>query len=538
MGFALIWAEGLAVALLSLVLAIAWASRGRALRWLWTAVVYFAFFLAADVVVMATFSVYSREAHLIRTSWFYYSLAWLLAFVLLSIHWLRRGLRRPEPGVARAATAWPRGKLWLALAGAVVAFGLTFWNMDLSARADLAIARQDSGAVLLSMTRPPIVDAENAARIYAEAGRNLSEPIKDPWQDGAFRGIDAREVVDWKAPYVVELVKQHEKALALFRKAAAMPRCRFDRRPTLLDAATPAEPEEVRFRRGGVLLALDARVKAMQGNTARAIEDVAALFGMVRHVAGQFRHLWGMEFMAWRTLEDVLRLAPAGKETLPALTIPELPPLVRVVREEHVFLGILFPTLATQPSDVVAHIRKDRGSLAALATEVVGLPVSRIFILPDELVAMRRSIDDYQQAPRSAREETPKDWANLRKSLQNDRTSIFGVFFIKPKQGMLVREGSVLAALRQTGRTALAVVAYHHKHGRYPERIEQLVADFLPAVPVDPRDGQVLRIRQVPGGMVVYTAQDAEAVEGGKLRDRESPRPAPIFRLVLRGPWK
>ena len=39
MGHALIWAEGLAVALVSLALAVAWATRGGAARGLWAAVV-------------------------------------------------------------------------------------------------------------------------------------------------------------------------------------------------------------------------------------------------------------------------------------------------------------------------------------------------------------------------------------------------------------------------------------------------------------------------------------------------------------------
>jgi hypothetical protein len=538
MGFALIWIEGLAVALLSLLLAIAWASRGSRLRWLWVTIVYLVFFLAADVVVMATFEVYSHEGSHVRTTWFYYSLAWLLAFALLSAAWLRRGLRRPEPGLARAAADWPSGKLWLGLGGAALAFGLTFWNMDLSARADSAIARQEANAFLSSITPPPAAEPENAARVYADATRNLNELIREPWLTAAFRGIDAREPADWKAGYVVELVKQHEGALALLRKAAAMPRCRFDRQPSLLDAGTPPEPEELKLRRGATLLAVDARVKAMEGNTARAHEDLSALFGMTRHVAGQLRHQWGMEVMAWRTLEDVLRLAPAGKEPLPTLAVPELPPLIRLVREEHAFLAMIFPVVATQPSLVVDEIRKHHGSLAAYAMEAVGVPGSRIFILPDELAAMQRSFTDYQKAPRFTHLETPKDWDELRKSVETEPTSIYGAYFIRPKQQVVLREGAALAALRQAGRTALAAVAYHRKHGRPPERIEQLVSDFLPAVPVDPRDGQVLRIGPVAGGIVVYTPQDAEAVESGKLRDPQNYRPAPIFRLALRGPGK
>ncbi len=540
MGYALIWIEGLAVTLLSLTLAIGWAARGRAFRWLWVVIVFLVFFLSGAFVSLWSCEFIQPEVVQVRTSWFYYSLAWLLAYVLLSISWLRRGLRRPGPGLARPAASWPISKLWLGLGGAVLAFGLTFWNMDLSARADLAIARQEAGAVLLSTTPPPVPEAENAARVYTDAVRDLGEPIRDDVQEAAFRGLDTNKPVDWKAPFVAELLKRHASALPRLREAALMPRCNFDRRPTLLDAADRItfDSMEPRLRRGATLLAIDARVRAMEGNVARAFEDIGAIFGMVRHVAGQFRHLWGMERMAWRTLEDVLRLAPPAKKPLPAFASGELPSLLRMVCEENAFLGMVFPTVATEATVVIAELHKHYGLLIAGTMENVGVPMGRVFLLPDELALMHELFARYQKAPRSERDETPKDWTDLRNSVETERTSILSAYFIRPKQKVVLADGWMLAGLRQTGRTALAVAAYYRKHGRYPERIEQLVPEFLPAVPVDPRDGQVLRIRSVAGEMVVYAPQDAEAVQSGKLRDPLHPRPAPIFRLLLQGAGK
>ena len=71
----------------------------------------------------------------------------------------------------------------------------------------------------------------------------------------------------------------------------------------------------------------------MQGKGAPAAEDVAAILRVVRHVSGFPHASWIAEFTAWRTLEDVLRLLPPGKE-LPAIVIPELPPLIRQARQE------------------------------------------------------------------------------------------------------------------------------------------------------------------------------------------------------------
>lgn len=48
--------------------------------------------------------------------------------------------------------------------------------------------------------------------------------------------------------------------------------------------------------------------------------------------------------------------------------------------------------------------------------------------------------------------------------------------------------------------TDIALQRYHRRHGRYPESLEQLVPEWLPAVPVDSMDGQPLRYRLEPSG--------------------------------------
>jgi hypothetical protein len=521
MGYALIWSEGLAVALLSLALATAWATRGGSARALWVVIVSFAFFAAAAVAVVWTLGVYTWYGNRVRTTWFVYTLSWLAAFTASSVFLFRQGLRRPGPGLARPATAWPSVKLWLGFGGAALALGFTFWNMDLATRADLAIARQEAGALLLALNPPPVAEAENAARVYAEATKGLGETIRSPW-------IGAPHRANWMDPYVVELVKKHEDSLALLRKAAAMPRCNFGHQRTLLDAVSD-HPERVKFLRAATFLAVDARVKAAQGNLPRAFEDISALLGINRHMAG-FSLFWVGEGSAWRTLEDVLRLAPPGKEPLPALAIPELVPLVGKIREEQALLGMIMPAAASQPSLVLEQIRRNDGLWAALALNAAIIP-ARVFLIPDDLVMMHKLIEEYQKSPRSSQDETPKDWADLGQSVATGPTSLYGVIYVRPKHEKLLVDGAALAALRHTARAGLAAAAYHRKHGRYPERLEQLVPEFLPAMPVDPRDGQPLRIRHFNDGAVVYGPQDSAAAEGGNGRIPEGHRPAPIFRL-------
>lgn len=535
MGFALMWAEGLAVALVSLALAVSWASRGRVARGLWPAFIFLVFLAPAAFLVAWLYVLYSEYGHRVRTPWVGYAFSWLVAFTALAAFLVWQGVRRPGAGMARPAAGWSRRGMWLGLVGAALALGLTFWNVDLGTRAELAVARQEASAHLLTMTPPPVPDSENAARVYAEAVKDLDQPFRDPWQDEAFRPYHDRDTkeADWKDPYVVGLVKQHEAELALLRKAAAMPRCSFGHQRSVLDVVTPLEPQPRKLRQGAILLAIDARVKATEGDLGRAFEDVSAILGLVRHAPEHFLMVLGVETMAWRTLEDSLRLAPAGKDALPALKVPELLPLVRKAREEQALLGLIGTAAASQPSLLVEQIRKKEGPVAAFAMDAVAIPTARVFLIPDELVAMRKLFDDYQKSPRSAADETPNDWAEMRHSVETDTTSLFSAVYVKPKHQVLTRDAGSLACLRQTARTGMAVEAYRRKHGQYPERVEQLVPEFFPAVPVDPRDGQPLRIKRSAVGVAVYAPQDSTAGEKSEP-PTEWHRPPPVFRLPPR----
>ena len=49
---------------------------------------------------------------------------------------------------------------------------------------------------------------------------------------------------------------------------------------------------------------------------------------------------------------------------------------------------------------------------------------------------------------------------------------------------------------RQLVLAAIGLERYRLRHGRYPERLEELVPDILPAVPVDFGDGKPLRYKR------------------------------------------
>jgi hypothetical protein len=74
---------------------------------------------------------------------------------------------------------------------------------------------------------------------------------------------------------------------------------------------------------------------------------------------------------------------------------------------------------------------------------------------------------------------------------------------------------------RQLVVTAIALRRYQLKFGGAPERLEELVSEFLPAVPVDPADGQPLRYRaDSAGGFTLYSVGEDGADDGGNPTNR------------------
>jgi hypothetical protein len=74
----------------------------------------------------------------------------------------------------------------------------------------------------------------------------------------------------------------------------------------------------------------------------------------------------------------------------------------------------------------------------------------------------------------------------------------------------------------RTAIVALAVERFRHEHGRWPEKLAELVPDKLTAIPVDPYNARPLRYRRNADGVVIYSVGPDKTDDGGKL-DRIRP---------------
>lgn len=87
-----------------------------------------------------------------------------------------------------------------------------------------------------------------------------------------------------------------------------------------------------------------------------------------------------------------------------------------------------------------------------------------------------------------------------------------------------ISKGFVSLIQRSMLETDIALQRYQKRHGRFPDSLEALVPDFLPAVPRDAIDGRPLRYRPAPEGSrpLLWSVGENGSDEGGDPTPRSS----------------
>ena len=73
----------------------------------------------------------------------------------------------------------------------------------------------------------------------------------------------------------------------------------------------------------------------------------------------------------------------------------------------------------------------------------------------------------------------------------------------------------VLTLILVAGLT-LAAAAFQARTGRYPQNADELVPAYIAEIPTDPFSGKPLRLKPVPGGLILYSVGDDAEDNGGK----------------------
>ena len=226
MGYALLLIESLAWSLLLVATMLACAGR---IRRFWPRL---AVALLMPLVLVIIHVRLTIEAGVLQFAygigdWFYPMLALTVFFIAGTVWLLLKGLWRDETAGTVAAAAWPRVKLAIGLAAAFALYCMTFWNLDLVARQQLAALRVEAGALALSVAPPRVPDRDNAALVYQRAFEAMGRERQDEdWVPGVWLwDDDLRNAwegtwTQWETTGKIEF-DVHEPALRRFQAREA-----------------------------------------------------------------------------------------------------------------------------------------------------------------------------------------------------------------------------------------------------------------------------------------------------------------------------
>jgi len=483
MGYSLGWIESLTACLLIFALVMACSAR-LARRWLYIILPTLAalLWLLAGRALVVWGVVLMWKAPL-RTFIFYMS-SWTVAFAVGAVIVLRRGLgvRADVP----PAKSWPRTKLAIATGVAILAYAMTLWNVNLAAQNKLAAIRAEAGALALSIlpSRPP--DSENAALLYEKASELIGKDTKTP-----------RYSDDADAEKLQAFLREHEPALRLLRRAAVMPHCYFDRGYPI-----PTSWEELMrglddLRQGARLLELDARVQAAQGQAGPALEDVSAIFGMARHM--------GESPFLIHVLVTI-NIGSIGHSTLEAVLADCEPSEadLAVLRPDEVFsYWRLFQR----------SIRMERAYGLSVFADQHAAGVGAAFTLK-ELSGYRSLMAELDKVLALPCHEALQGMKRLEAEALGGRRGLFAAG-LYPALETNAANAAMAEAMHRLDNLALAATAYRIKHGAFPTQPDDLVPEFLMAVPKDPFDGEPIRMKATEEGILFHSIGPDTKDDGG-----------------------
>jgi hypothetical protein len=384
---------------------------------------------------------------------------------LLVVTWAWSGdwlLGRPAPGRYIRLALILAGTFGVVLGGYA---GVRAWSIPDPG----PIAAPSAWAVTASL--PP---DRNAADLYREAARELGSSSTDP-----------RE----RAPKVLDLIRQ----------AAARPDCRFSQ-PERLTLLNGPDLPPMRDLAGFVID--QARDRLGHSDLAGAWDDIVVLLRMARHVsegATMFEELQALAIekealdlaREWTTAPgqtpERLRAAIAAYRDLPRLT-----PAAEVVRGD----AILFERTIDLPTDdikglfleiIVGPMNLAHGNIPIWASLYIDLITT-----PWERERSRRV--NRQFASTLIRNASLEPWQQQLgpgRPIAHDLESSPLAKYLEANTGTCLDVENRNEVARRVLVQVMAIRAWQLRHGgHFPARLEELVPDELPSLPVDPYSGR------------------------------------------------
>jgi hypothetical protein len=386
--------------------------------------------------------------------------------------------------------------------------------------------RESGGALHLDdMRLPPARPEENAAPLYNRAFMAMTAPVSS----------DVRAALDFDlepaaTPEAIDAWLATQKpAVDDFLVAARLPRCDWQ-----LDYTSPFTiplPHLMKLREATKLLRLVAIRQAERGDGDAAVATTIAMLGMKQ----------GMEEDPF-LISHLVRIA-CDNDTYKGLgRVLEGRPSERACREliealdAHRPAGELARTLAAERAlglDLFEKLRDgkkpDFGG-GAEEEQLVRYARARR-LLPwlldrDEAAYIEVMSDSIAAAANAGKRSSLGEGARIAARVQASDSRLAALRqvmqMLTPATSHALENEVTIEGVRASARAAAAIALFRARHGKLPDRIEELVPEVLPEVPRDPWTDAPLVYKREGNGFVVYSVGKNLFDDGGPLEPEDA----------------
>jgi len=502
MGYGIFWLTHLGYSLLLVTTITALAVRCKKPRWQRFWPILTAMLLFYPFVLPIRTGGYLLMQNLQPKWLFWYGLSDTIAYIIGVVMIIKIGLKDGR-SKAQPARHWPR----LRLAAAFVIFlFLHFFNlanMNMEIRSDLFEVQRDTTQKLVDLLPSHIPQDGNAHPVYEQAAKALDTPDDLPeW-------LSESDKPDFEpsSEKVTNLLAKHQGALSMVRRAASMPG--YSPEIDVENYWESSIPEYSHYLIFSRLLNLSARSKALTGDTAGSIKELAVMESMARHLRNfplliSFMVAIAVDQIRMQGLEYVLCHTPNPPADLIPLPVTAHPSVLNSYLNTQRFEAqgrLQFFTFFTLIDDISSmhyapeDLRKNR---------IISTRSWRVFALPTELKIEREIFVYWMSKPVENYEALYKNLEKINDAREAGEIGLFAAIDMPNFVPYMVRTmwRDVLMGLCDL---ALASTAYKGANGRYPAKLEDLVPDFIDRIPPDPFDGKPLKMKPVEGGMMLYS---------------------------------
>lgn len=467
-----------------------------------------------------------------------------IAFAVSSIIVIKRGRKPSAVTTGRAAATWRLSRLALALVAALLVTCITFWNLDLAVRQEMATLRVEAGAIALSVSPPRVPGSQNAAPLYRQAWEALDAQTDTAkkWEAQVADWLSPRkdvQVGDWLSPgkgkyignqvrmdefdpgneQMLEFLHKQAPVIDLLRKAGRLPGCDFgiEYNPPSIDVVLPPLRKMRSLSR---LLCLSSRVAAHQGKMVEAMTDISAALALADHCSADPSILatslaFGSQGIVFKTFQYALDQAELTKDGINAISLNPALSLNAALHRSMRMETAGGMTCFSQPSKLFA-VADVPEPVEYVIMDAAG--PYRVFLWRNDLEAYLRWIRRYE------RWSAQPYIAHLQEWRQPEPRNGMGGLLTTIIAPSFSRSGELAAKADAQHRLIMLAVAmwqYRLAEGSFPAELGQLSPKYLLTVPIDPFTGKDMKMAQVDGHPVIYSVGPDLVDDGGKPMDQQ-----------------